>query len=274
MIDAGFEQYNATQTDNHELTMLIVEDNDDIRNLLCNVFAPTYNLLTASNGKEGLLLAQKEIPDIILSDVIMPELSGIQLCKKLKNDYNTSHIPIVLLTANISIKYTMEGYQTGADDYILKPFNINLLIARCNNLIKSRKLLQEKFKQSNNNVNIQSLATNDIDKNILEKIMEVIENNMDNPDFTINAFAQEMGMARTNLFNKIKATTGQTPNNLILNTRLKKSITLLVEHPELNISEIADMVGFSSIAYYSKCFKDMYGESPQSYKKRIHLKKK
>ena len=273
MIDAGFEQYNATQTDNHELTMLIVEDNDDIRNLLCNVFAPTYNLLTASNGKEGLLLAQKEIPDIILSDVIMPELSGIQLCKKLKNDYNTSHIPIVLLTANISIKYTMEGYQTGADDYILKPFNINLLIARCNNLIKSRKLLQEKFKQSNNNVNIQSLATNDIDKNILEKIMEVIENNMDNPDFTINAFAQEMGMARTNLFNKIKATTGQTPNNLILNTRLKKSITLLVEHPELNISEIADMVGFSSIAYYSKCFKDMYGESPQSYKKRIHLKK-
>ena len=162
----------------------------------------------------------------------------------------------------------MEGYQTGADDYILKPFNINLLIARCNNLIKSRKLLQEKFKQSNNNVNIQSLATNDIDKNILEKIMEVIENNMDNPDFTINAFAQEMGMARTNLFNKIKATTGQTPNNLILNTRLKKSITLLVEHPELNISEIADMVGFSSIAYYSKCFKDMYGESPQSCPRR------
>lgn len=267
MIHTESDWHNAISENSHESTMLIVEDNDDIRNLLCNVFANSYNLLTASDGKEGLLLAQKEIPDIILSDVIMPELSGIQLCKKLKNDYNTCHIPIVLLTANISIKYTMEGYQTGADDYILKPFNINLLVARCNNLIKSRKLLQEKFRQSNETMNIQSLASNDIDKNILEKAMEIIENNISNPDFTINSFAQEMGMARTNLFNKIKAITGQTPNNLILNTRLKRSAILLVENTELNISEIADSVGFSSIAYYSKCFKNMYNESPQTYRK-------
>ena len=274
MINTNFEQHNAILENNHKLTMLIVEDNDDIRNLLCNVFVSSYKLLTASNGKEGLSLAQKEIPDIILSDVIMPELSGIQLCKKLKNDYNTCHIPIVLLTANISIKYTIEGYQTGADDYILKPFNINLLVARCNNLIKSRQLLQEKFKQSNNVVNIQSLANNDIDKNILAKAMEIIENNISNTDFTINSFAQEMGMARTNLFNKIKAITGQTPNNLILNTRLKRSATLLVENTELNISEIADSVGFSSIAYYSKCFKNMYNTSPQAYRKTHTFKGK
>lgn len=255
------------KNDNLKYTMLIIEDNNDIRELLVNAFTYSYNLLTAINGKEGLQLAQKEIPDIIISDVTIPELSGIQLCKQLKNNYTTCHIPIVLLGTDSSIKYTIKNYQTGADDYILKPFNVSLLVARCNNLVNSRKALQERFSEERGSINIQSPSTNEINKNIFEKAMGIVKKHIADPEFNINAFANEMGMSRTNLFNKIKSITGETPNNMILNVRLKQSAILLIEHPEMSIGEIASKTGFSSIAYYSKCFKDLYNESPQVYRK-------
>lgn len=211
---------------------------------------------------------KEELPDIVLSDVMIPRMSGTELCKLIKNDIDTCHIPVVLITARTAIEYNMEGLRLGADDYVTKPFNINLLVSRCNNLVNSRIILQEKFSKQPQTA-LKMLATNAMDKNILDKAVKIIEKYIDNPEFNINIFAREMGIARTNLFAKIKAITGQTPNEFISTIRLKKAAILLKNNPELNISEISDMVGFNSSRYFSKCFKAQYHINPISYRKGI-----
>lgn len=246
--------------------MLIVEDNDAIKQMLATIFSTFYEVTTASNGKEALACIEQEMPSIILSDVVMPEMSGTQLCKQIKSDFNTCHIPVVLLTARTAVEHNIEGLKIGADDYITKPFNINLLISRCNNLVNSRRLLQEKFSKQPQAF-AQMLATNPMDKEMLDRAMQVIEGNLDNANFNVNLFAREMGMARTNLFTKLKAITGQTPNDFILTIRLKKGAVMLRNNPELNITEISDKVGFSSSRYFSKCFKEVYNVSPLAYRK-------
>lgn len=160
----------------------------------------------------------------------------------------------------------MEGLRLGADDYITKPFNINILVSRCNNLVNSRIQLQEKFTKQPQAF-AQILATNPMDKEMLDRAMEIIEKYLDDSTFNVNTFAREMGMARTNLFSKLKAVTGQTPNDFILTIRLKKGAVMLRNNPELNITEISDKVGFSSSRYFSKCFKDVYHVSPMNYRK-------
>ena len=246
--------------------ILIVEDNDSIREILSNIFAPFYHVITASNGQEAWDLIGEEQPNIVVSDVVMPLMSGTELCKRIKSDFNTCHIPVVLLTARTAIEQNIEGLRIGADDYITKPFNTNLLISRCNNLVNSRILLQEKFSKQPQ-AQAQLLATNPIDKDILDKAMDVIEHHLDDAEFNVNIFAREMAMARTNLFTKIKAITGQTPNEFILTIRLKKGALMLRNNPELNITEISDRIGFSSPRYFSKCFKDIYHMSPLAYRK-------
>ena len=248
--------------------ILIIDDSADTLDMIKAAFGHYFDVLTASNGEEGYRMACELIPELIISDVMMPGLSGIELCRKLKTDINTCHIPVILLTADTSAQQNLKGYQYGADDYIEKPFNLTLLETRCRNLINIRHTLQEKFRAAADPDRVQALTTNEIDRKIMDKAMTIIQENINNPDFSISIFAREMGMARTNLFNKIKAITGQTPNSLIMNARLTKSSILLIEHPEMNIGEIADMTGFNSIAYFSKCFKDKYGESPQAYRKK------
>ena len=246
--------------------ILIVEDNDSIRDMLAGIFKPFYEVLTAADGAEGLALVRSEMPNIVVSDVVMPNMSGTELCKQIKSDFNTCHIPVVLLTARTAIEQNIEGLRIGADDYITKPFNTNLLISRCNNLVNSRILLQEKFSKQPQAF-VQMLATNPIDKEILDRAMAVIEQHLDDTEFNVNVFAREMAMARTNLFTKLKAITGQTPNDFILTIRLKKGALMLRNNPELNITEIADRIGFSSSRYFSKCFKDIYHVSPLAYRK-------
>ena len=246
--------------------MLIVEDNDSIREMLANIFKPFYQILTATNGEEGWELVRNEMPCIVVSDVVMPKMSGTELCKLIKNDFNTCHIPVVLLTARTAIEQNIEGLRIGADDYITKPFNTSLLISRCNNLVNSRILLQEKFSKQPQAA-AQMLATNPIDKDILDRAMAIIEQHLDDTEFNVNVFAREMAMARTNLFTKLKAITGQTPNDFILTIRLKKGALMLRNNPELNITEISDRIGFSSSRYFSKCFKDVYHVSPLAYRK-------
>lgn len=248
--------------------MLIVEDNDSLREMLTHIFETFYEVVTATNGEEGLEKAHAETPNLILSDVVMPKMSGTDLCKQIKGDVETCHIPVVLLTARTAIEHNIEGLRIGADDYITKPFNINILISRCNNLVNSRIILQEKFSKQPQAAP-QMLATNALDKVILDKAMGIIEKYMDDTEFNINIFTREMGMARTNLFAKIKAITGQTPNDFISTIRLKKGAILLRENLELNISEISDRIGFSSSRYFSKCFKDIYHISPLSYRKGL-----
>lgn len=246
--------------------MLIVEDNESIKQMLVDIFRTFYQIKTASNGEEALEKIQEEMPDIVLSDVVMPRMSGTDLCKSIKTNYSLCHIPVVLLTARIAIEHTIEGLRIGADDYITKPFNTNILISRCNNLVNSRILLQEKFSRQPQ-VQVQILATNPMDKELLDKAMSIIEKYIDNTDFNVNIFASEMGMARTNLFTKLKAITGQTPNDFILTIRLKRGALLLRNNPELNISEIADRIGFSSSRYFSKCFRNIYHVNPLAYRK-------
>lgn len=246
--------------------MLIVEDDASIRDMLADIFRTFYQVITASDGVEALELTEKEMPSIVLSDVVMPRMSGTELCKRIKGEFNTCHIPVVLLTARTAVEHTLEGLRIGADDYITKPFNINILVSRCNNLVNSRIQLQEKFTKQPQ-AYAQILATNPMDKEMLDRAMEIIEQHLDDSEFNVNTFAQEIGMARTNLFSKLKAVTGQTPNDFILTIRLKKGALLLRNNPELNITEISDRVGFSSSRYFSKCFKDVYHVSPMSYRK-------
>lgn len=246
--------------------ILIVEDNESIREMLSNIFKPFYQVLTAADGVEGLELVRKEMPDIVVSDVVMPRMSGTELCKQIKADFNTCHIPVVLLTARTTIEQNIEGLRIGADDYITKPFNTKLLISRCNNLVNSRILLQEKFSKQPQAA-VQMLATNPIDKDLLDRAMAIIEKHIDDTEFNVTVFAREMGMARTNLFAKLKAITGQTPNDFVLTIRLKKGALMLRNNPELNITEISDRIGFSSSRYFSKCFKDFYHVSPLAYRK-------
>ncbi len=245
--------------------ILIVEDNESLLEMLVNIFEPFYEVITAGDGEEGLERVKSELPDIILSDVLMPKMSGTEMCKHLKGDIETCHIPIVLLTARTAIEHNLEGLRLGADDYITKPFDVNILISRCNNLINNRIVLKEKFSKQPE-VSPHMLATNTLDKKLLDKAMNIIEENIDNTEFNMNIFAREMGMARTNLFAKIKAITGQTPNDFISIIRLKKAAFLLRNNPELNITEIADRTGFSSSRYFSKCFKNVYHVTPMTYR--------
>ena len=246
-------------------TMLIVDDNEAIRALLIDIFKPLYNILTASDGEEAWEITQNELPDIVISDVLMPKMPGTDLCRKIKSEMRTCHIPVVLLTARVDIEHNVEGILTGADDYIAKPFNTKLLISRCNNLVNSRIILQEKFSQKPE-TSTKILATNGIDKSIIDRATEIIEQNMENPEFNINVFAHEMALSRTNLFTKIKAITGQTPNDFIMTLRLKKAAYMLKNNPELSIVEIADRTGFNSVKYFSKCFNDVYHIRPAAYR--------
>lgn len=261
------EKWEETQKQQMEdAKILIVEDNESIKQMLVDIFKTFYQISTASDGVEALEMIKKDMPSIVLSDVVMPRMSGTELCKQLKSDFNTCHIPVVLLTARTAIEHNIEGLKIGADDYITKPFNTALLVSRCNNLVNSRRLLQEKFSKQPQAF-AQILATNPMDKEMLDRAMDIIEKHLDDSDFNVNIFAREMGMARTNLFTKLKAITGQTPNDFILSIRLKKGAVMLKNNPELNITEISDRIGFSSSRYFSKCFKEMYHVSPLAYRK-------
>lgn len=246
--------------------ILIVEDNDSLRELLVNIFSPFYTVEAAVDGTQALEKMKSDLPDLVLSDVVMPNMTGTELCKIIKNDIDTCHIPVVLLTARTAVEHNIEGLNNGADDYITKPFNTKLLISRCNNLVNSRIRLREKF-SNQPQVTPLMLATNNLDKELLDKTVEVIERHIDDTEFSIHVFANEMGMSRTKLFSKIKAVTGQAPNDFVTSVRLKKAAFLLKNNPELNVTEISDKTGFSSALYFSRSFKKQYKISPMNYRK-------
>lgn len=248
--------------------ILIVEDNEQLREMLVRLFEPFYEVDTASDGEQGWALVLSREPQIVLSDVVMPRLSGTELCKRIKTDVNTCHIPVVLLTARTAVEHNIEGLRIGADDYITKPFNVGLLLSRCNNLVNNRMVLREKFSRQPDR-SPRMLATNPVDKQLMDRAMSIIERYMDDPEFNVGTFAREMGMARTNLFAKIKGITGSTPNEFVSTIRLRRAASLLRNNPELNVSEIADCTGFSSARYFSKCFKALFHVSPLSYRKGL-----
>lgn len=247
-------------------TLLLVEDNKELLDILISLFSPFYRVLVAHDGEEGLLVAKENKPDIIISDVKMPKLNGDQMCMELKQHIETCHIPIILLTAQTSVDKNIEGLQKGADDYITKPFNTQILLSKCNSLIRNRLLLQQKYKNEPAST-ILLLANNEMDKKFLEKIDIIIEKHLDNTDFSIDMLANEFGMGRRTFYSKFKQLTGMTPNDFILDYKLKKAVFLLMNNEHLSVRDISEMLGFSSSHYFSKCFKSYFNESPMIYKK-------
>ena len=234
--------------------------------MLTELFSPIYDTFTAEDGVKALEVINEHMPQIVLSDVLMPRMSGIELTKQLKSNIDTCHIPVVLLTARTEIEQNLEGLRIGADDYITKPFNSRILISRCNNLVNSRIMLQEYFSKQPA-AQTPVLATNPLDKQFLDEVIDIFEKHLEDTDFTIDKLAQEMFISRTRVYSKIKAITGQTPNDFFITLRLKKAAHMLKSNPELNIIAISEQTGFSSSRYFSKLFKKAYDVTPMEYRK-------
>lgn len=248
-------------------TMLIVEDDQEMLDLVIDIFKTDYRIETANNGKEGLEKALKYIPDIIISDVIMPEMSGIELCQKLKRNITVSHIPIILLSANSEDEKRIEATEAGTDDYITKPFNTRLLKAKVENLFQARKLLQENYKYDPQQ-KLKTITNSPVDRIFIEKAQGLILENLTDPDFSVDKFAELMNQSRSLFFTKVKNIFGNTPNDLIQTIRLKKAAEILLNNEEgKTISEIAYEVGFSSSRYFTQCFKNHFGTTPSKYGK-------
>lgn len=264
---ASEPQVPTVDGDDSPRTILLVEDNEELLQILASLFAPAYRVLLARNGKEGLEKAREERPDIIVSDVMMPEMSGTEMCLKIKNDFDVCHIPVVLLTALTSAEQNIEGLKRGADDYINKPFNAKVLLARCNNLVRNRIILQKKFSRQKD-FDAQTLASNPIDQKFLDTVNAIIEKNLDNTDFDMNMMARELGLSRSSLYAKFKALTGMTPNDFVLSCKLKRAAAMLTENPDWQIADISDRLGFGSPRYFTRCFKAQFGVTPAEYRKK------
>ncbi len=246
-------------------TILIVEDNEELLSLLAGIFAVDYTVLTAVNGREGLAAATEHLPDIILTDVMMPEMSGKEMCREIKSDVRLAHIPVVMLTSLDSTDQTIEGYMFGADDYVAKPFEMEILKARCAAILRIRQTLYRTVTESRETTAVE--IRSEQDRLFMEKVTGIIRMNFDNPDFDMNMLASEMCMGRTNFYTRVKEISGMTPNEFTLATRLRESAELLKNHLHLNITEIAEKLGFFSTKYFSKCFKTFYGVSPAQWRK-------
>ena len=247
--------------------VLIVEDNEELLQILNTLFIPFYQVILARNGQEGLQMANEEKPDLVVSDVMMPLMSGMEMCMKIKDNIDLCHIPVVLLTALDSVEYNIEGLQQGADDYISKPFHAKVLLMRCNNLIRNRLLLKSRLTKQVD-FDVQLLASTSLDQELLNHLVEVVDKSMGEPDFDVNVLARELNMGRSSFFTKIKNLTGMTPSEFIQNQRIKRAATLLRERPDMLVSEISDQLGFVSTVYFSRCFKAKFGISPAQFRKK------
>ncbi|MBN1407588.1 MAG: response regulator [Calditrichaceae bacterium] len=243
--------------------ILIIEDNPDLLKYLSDCLCKKYQIIKAKNGEEGVGKALRYIPDLIVSDLIMPNMDGLTFCSTIKKDERTSHIPVIFLTARASGESRIKGLQTGADDYICKPFEINELEARIQNLIDQRQQLKEKFKRKAG-LKPHEIVTSSLDKKFLEKGLLIIEKNISDSNFSVEKFAKEMALSRVQLYRKIRALTGQTASEFIRTVRINRAAQLLKQKYD-NIGQIAFFVGFNNPSYFSKCFYKQFGMYPSNY---------
>ena len=247
-------------------TIAVVEDDEAIRDFLKTQLQETYNILTFCNGKEALPEIIKQKPDLVISDIMMPEMDGNTLCTKLKNNVNTNHIPVILLTAMSREEDQLTGLQSGADAYVVKPFNIDILRRTIINLLNVRRTLKNKFTGSESQSDKQLAIEKDQSPKdqLMEQVMKVINDNMDNEDLSVDMIAREVGLSRVHLHRRMKELTNQTPHAFIRNTRLQYAEKLL-SHSNKTISDIMFTCGFSNPASFSTMFKNLYGSSPRDY---------
>ncbi|MDU1889969.1 MAG: two-component regulator propeller domain-containing protein [Dysgonomonas sp.] len=259
-------------TDNQKETILVVEDDPDLRRFIVTILEPFYNVIDAANGREGFDAAANNIPDFIISDIMMPELDGVGLLQKIRTTAETSHIPFILLTAKTDMESKLDGLDYGADDYITKPFSVKYLRARIENIIRQRKLLYNTFttgkqpepkeekKEAEHKITEQ-------DELFIKKIKDEIERNIDNSNFVVDNLASAMAMSRTVFFKKLKSLTGLAPIEFIRDIKIKHAAKL-IETQQYTIKEVSFMIGISDTKYFTQCFKNIYGMTPSEYKNR------
>lgn len=268
--DASQESLSAGLFSDEEIagdkkTVLLIDDNRDVRNYLKSVLSFEYNILEASNGKEGIVRARKHVPDAVVCDVMMPVMDGMECCRILKSDIRTSHIPVLMLTAYAAEDQKIKGYECGADSYISKPFSADLLLARIGNLINGRKLLASVFSDASSST---GSGTSDIDKGFIDRLKGIINSRMSDPSLSVESIGEEIGLGRVQLYRKTKSLIGYSPNEFLRICRLRKAQAML-SSTEKTVSEVAYSVGFSSPSYFSKCYKEYFGTSPATSKNTV-----
>lgn len=247
-----------TSADGERPTVLVVDDNGDVRAYIASLLAPSFVVITATDGREGLDMAVREVPDIIICDVMMPVMDGLEMCRRIKSETATSHIPVILLTARTFENQRAEGYDCGADAYITKPFNGNTLLSRLHNLLENRRMLRRLFAGTGSCVE----SSDDADSRFIASFRDIIHKKMHDSDLSVEDLSAELGLSRVQMYRKVKALTGSTPVELIRQARLKRAEQILKSCRGKSVSEVAYTVGFSSPSYFAKCFKDHFGISP------------
>ncbi len=251
-------------------TVLLVEDNDEVRTYVRECLESCFNVIEASDGADGFEKAVEKYPDIVVSDIMMPVKDGLTMCREIKEDMRTGHIPVILMTARSMVMQIKEGFLSGADDYIVKPFNMDMLLLRMKNILGSREKLRNLYgkKFSPEALGVEIVSSND---RFTQKFFEVIEANISNPDLNIDMICREVGLSRTNLYRKLKAITDLSPVELIKNKRMEIGAKMLLES-DLTVSEVSTYVGFNSHAYFTQCFKSVYGVSPTEFVTKDRIK--
>ncbi len=244
-------------------TLLVVEDNPEVRQFIISLLQAEYNVIEAENGKLGLEKTLKEGPDLIICDIMMPEMTGIEMCREIKKDSRISHTPVILLTARTAITFKFEGFETGADEYITKPFSGSYLLLRIQNLLQQRETLQRHFK-TEKILEPADLSITSVDEKLLKKAIDYINNNISKTDITVNELSRELGLSRVHFYRKMKALTNMTAIEFIRNVRLRRACQLL-EQGKFNIKEVKNHVGFENADYFRKCFKEAYNMTPSEY---------
>ena len=252
--------------------VLLIEDNDDLRFYLKDNLKHTFNILEAVNGKEGWQKALALHPNLIVSDVTMPEMNGLDLCKKIRSDSRTTHIPIILLTALTEEEDQLVGLTNGANDYIGKPFNFEILLSKINGLLSMQQTFKKTY-QKQMDIQVQDLTIISEDEKFLKNVFDCIEKNITNHNFSVEELSSQMALSRVSLYKKLLSLTGKTPVDCIRTVRLKRAVQLL-EKSQLSIASIAYEVGFNNPTYFSKVFKDEYGTVPSEYAIWVNKKEK
>ena len=250
--------------DSSKPSVLVIDDNADIRSYVYSLLHTDYTVIEAADGSDGIRKAMKYVPDLIISDVMMPGIDGIECCRRLKSELQTCHIPVILLTACSLDEQRIQGYDGGADSYISKPFSSQLLLARVRNLIDSHRRLKQFFGDRH------TLAKEDVcdmDKNFVEKFKSLLDAKLGDSNLNVEDLGKDMGLSRVQLYRKIKSLTNYSPNELLRIARLKKAASLLASS-DMTVAEIGYEVGFSFPSYFTKCYKEQFGESPTDFLKR------
>ncbi len=262
-VDSEVDLQSVSEVSNQRATLMIVEDSEDVRFFLSSILKNQYNLILAENGVDALNKSVEDLPDLILSDIMMPEMDGLEFCKRIKSDWKTSHIPVILLTARTTIDNKVEGLEFGADDYVTKPFNSRELLARIKNLLEQRKKLKEIYSTSAE-IRSEQFKFSQEENEFIQKAIKVVEENIDNPDFDTEKFAEKMFLSRSQLHRKLVQLTNESPGEFIRAIRLKYAAKLLLQK-NFNITQIALEVGFNSPSHFTKAFKQFFDCTPKEF---------